>query len=145
MMMGGEEAEAGNLGRLGEVSNVSRPLTSPNYSVLMEAELKLGTYMASDANHFRQANSQLYQMIQGDTSLGTLFEAQYPGITDFVTPGPRGGFADTSPPGLTWHHDPETPGNLQLVPRDQHQAPGPVQNSLHPNQQGGREIWGGGR
>jgi len=125
--------------------SVSRPATSPNYSVVMEAKLNPGTYTASDANHFRQANRRLYQILQSNPDLAAKLETQYPGITAHVTPGPRGGVADTSPPGLTWHHDPNTPGNLQLVPRDQHQAPGPIQISLHPNQQGGREIWGGGR
>jgi len=72
-------------------------------------------------------------------------ETEFPGITGHVTPGPRGGIADTSPPGLTWHHDPYIPGNLQLIPRDQHQMPGLLQEILHPWGHGGREIWGGGR
>lgn len=31
----------------------------------------------------------------------------------------------------------QSPKDIELIPRSQHQAPGPVQNSLHPNQQGG--------
>jgi RHS repeat-associated protein len=123
----------------------NRPPESPFYSVAFEAKLRPGTLMASDANHFRQANRQLYQLMQEDAELAQMLESHYPGIGSHVTPGARGGIADTSPPGLTWHHDPRSPGNLQLVPRTQHQAPGPVQNTLHPGQQGGRELWGGGR
>jgi len=108
-------------------------------------QLKPGTYLASDANHFRQGNRQVYNLLQQDASLAAKLEAQYPGITSHVTPGPRGGVADTAPPGLSWHHDPKIPGQLQLIPRNHHQAAGPVQKTLHPNQQGGREIWGGGR
>ena len=125
--------------------DATRPSTSPYYSVVTDSTLRPGTFTASDANHFRQANRQLYEMMQADSTLAAELESEYPGITDHVTPGARGGFADTSPPGLTWHHDPKTPGNLQLVPRNQHQAPGPVQDNLHPGQQGGRELWGGGR
>lgn len=112
--------------------------------MITEAKLKPGTFTASDASQFRQADRQLYELMQADPKFAAQLEAEYPGITAHVTPGPRGGFADTSPPGTTWHHDPNVPGNLQLFPRDQHRAPGPIQQSLHPNQQGGREIWGGG-
>src|SRR5262249_21619262 len=37
-----------------------RPANSQNYSVVAEAQLKPGTFSASDANHFRQGNRQLY-------------------------------------------------------------------------------------
>jgi len=124
---------------------VTRPETSPNYSVWTEAELAPGTYTRSDANHFRQANRQLWERMQADPEFAAALEEAYPGVTAHVTPGPRGGMADTSPPGLTWHHVPDSPGRLQLVPRDQHQAPGAVQDSLHPGGEGGRNIWGGGR
>jgi DNase/tRNase domain of colicin-like bacteriocin len=122
-----------------------RPNGSPNFSVIVEARLKPGSFTASDANHFRQANRQLYEQMQVAPAFAKSLEVRYPDITSHVTPGPRGGFADTSPPGLSWHHDPYTSGNLQLIPRTHHQAPGPIQNSLHPNGKGGREIWGGGR
>ena len=131
--------------KLDGLSKIPRPPDSPFYSVVMEAKLKPGTFMASDRNHFRQANQQLYRLIQSDPDLAARLEAEFPGITSHAAPGPRGGFSDESPPGLTWHHDPAIPGNLQLVPYDQHRAPGPVQSVLHPNQQGGRELWGGGR
>jgi RHS repeat-associated protein len=129
----------------GSGTNAVRPRNSPHYSVAGEVQLKPGTFKASDANHFRQGNRHIHNQMQADPVYARQMEAQYPGITAHVTPGPRGGVADTAPPGLSWHHDPHRPGNLQLVPRDHHQAPGPVQHSLHPNQQGGRQIWGGGR
>ena len=73
-------------------------------------------------------------------------ESAYPGITQGVSPGPRGAYPRKSPhPELTWHHDAHREGAMQLVPLAQHQAPGPVQATLHPNQKGGMEIWGGGR
>ena len=125
--------------------NVVRPASSPHYSVLQRVELRPGTLSASDGNHFRQGNRQVHEMMQADPKIAARIEAQFPGVTSHVTPGPRGGFADTSPPGLTWHHHPDKPGVLELVPRPQHQAGGPVQGSLHPGGTGGRENWGGGR
>lgn len=83
--------------------------------------------------------------------LGTLrfaadMDGLYPGIVDGVAPGPRGGFPREAPTDhLTWHHEATSPGTMQLVPRDQHMAPGPVQQSLHPDGRGGMAIWGGGR
>ena len=106
-------------------------------------ELSPGTLRRSDGNHFRQGNRLLHDAFEADPNFARQMEAEYPGIIDHVTPGPRGGMADTPPPGLTWHHDPTRPGRLQLVPRDQHQAAGAVQNSLHPGGQGGRANWGG--
>lgn len=51
-----------------------------------------------------------------------------------VKPGPRGAFKDTSPQKHSWHHNAQNPEKIQLVPKGQHRAPGPVQGSLHPNQ-----------
>jgi len=122
-----------------------RPADAPQFSVWKEIELKPGTLRASDPNHLRQGNRQLHASFQRDPDLAQEMERQYPGIIQHVTPGPRGGMADTPPPGLSWHHDPGKPGVLQLVPREHHQAPGLVQRSLHPSRRGGRENWGGGR
>lgn len=44
----------------------------------------------------------------------------------------------------TWHHGVE-PGNMQLVLRSHHSAPGAVQETLHSGGVGGMCIWGGGR
>ncbi|HED6271691.1 HNH endonuclease [Enterobacter sichuanensis] len=54
-----------------------------------------------------------------------------------VQPGARGAFKDTSPPKHTWHHNAQDPSKIELVPRPQHKAGGPVQQSLHPSGQGG--------
>ncbi|WP_366145479.1 HNH endonuclease [Methylovulum sp.] len=43
--------------------------------------------------------------------------------------------------GWTWHHVPDQPGIMQLVPRSQHQG-GPWQSILHPNREGGFKLWG---
>jgi A nuclease of the HNH/ENDO VII superfamily with conserved WHH len=48
---------------------------------------------------------------------------------------------DQSSAGWSWHHVPNQPGTLQLVPRAQHQG-GPWQPLLHPNQTGGFKLWG---
>jgi RHS repeat-associated protein len=122
-----------------------RPADSRLYSTVFEAQLRNGTLDASDASHFRQGNRQLHELLQQDQELAARLGQQYPGIAEHVTPGPRGGIADTAPPGLTWHHHPTRPGVLQLVPRVEHRAPGAVQSALHPEGRGGRENWGGGR
>lgn len=121
-----------------------RPTESPNYTVNFEGQLKPGTYQRSDGNHFRQMNEQLYRYMQVNPDQASQLEQLYPGIIQHVQPGARGGFSPSAPRGQSYHHDPSRPGILQLVPRSEHQSPGTVQDSLHPNGQGGRENWGGG-
>nr|WP_240182756.1 HNH endonuclease [Morganella morganii] len=41
------------------------------------------------------------------------------------------------PANYTWHHNTQDPTKIELTVRPQHQAPGPVQHSLHPSQEGG--------
>ena len=125
-----------------------RPNESPHYSVEFSAQLSEDLYPGRSENaHFADANRQLYEAIQGDTEFGAALESRYPGITEHVTPGPRGGYSRTPPTeqGLTWHHHPENAGVLELVPQAHHAAPGPVQTLLHPEQRGGMVNWGGGR
>jgi hypothetical protein len=126
-----------------------RPLSSPFYSNWFDAKLQQGTHFPGqpDGVHFREANRQLWNRMQADPGFARGLEAEHPGITAFLTPGPRGGFPETTPAsvGLTWHHSTPRKGIVELVPIDHHRAPGPVQNTLHPNQQGGMEVWGGGR
>jgi hypothetical protein len=122
-----------------------RPAESPHYSVAFEGTLKPGTLTGSDTSHFRQMNRQLHAAFQLDPAYAAAMEELYPGITKHVAPGPRGGVTDTAPPGTTWHHQADRPGGMQLVPTEQHQAAGPVQQSLHPGGRGGRANWGGGR
>jgi hypothetical protein len=91
-------------------------------------------YSASRGAQNQFANEQLYNAIQKDTQLG---QALGQDVVDAAQPGARGAFSRLSPPGMTWNHNAEDSTMMELVPRAQHQAPGPVQNSLHPNQEGG--------
>jgi hypothetical protein len=125
-----------------------RPPDSPVYSVGFEAQLQPRTHYpgGSDGRHFAEANRQLHGAMQSDTAFAQGLEREFPGVTQGVSPGPRGAYSRQAPsPDVTWHHHPDREGVLQLVPRAQHRAPGAVQNSLHPNGQGGMENWGGGR
>ncbi len=128
-----------------------RPLESDEYSVAYEAKLEPGTHFPgrSARSHFQESNRQLHNAMRDNPDFASAMEAQYPGTSRGVAPGARGAHSGEAPlrgeNGLTWHHHPPRPGVMQLVPRAQHQAPGPVQGSLHPNQQGGMELWGGGR
>ncbi|WP_186367399.1 RHS repeat-associated core domain-containing protein [Yersinia aldovae] len=111
-----------------------RPLSSPNYSVWHQAEIPVDIQSGTRAQHFRNANQQLYEAIQRNPDLG---QSLPPEVVAHVQPKPRGGFSDKSPPSQTWHHNAQDPTKIELVPRPQHKALGPVQASLHPNQGGG--------
>ncbi|TVT34678.1 type IV secretion protein Rhs [Amycolatopsis rhizosphaerae] len=125
-----------------------RPESSPAYSVAYEAQLDPAKDFPgrSDKHHFAVGNRQLHAAFESDPAFAKAMNEQYPGIVDNVKPGPRGAFPRTSPhEDLTWHHEANRPGTLQLVPRAHHAGPGPVQGSLHPGGRGGMENWGGGR
>ncbi len=124
-----------------------RPLKSSQYSVAYETKIDDQFYPGrSDKVHFQDANKKLHEAMQADPSFAKSMEDMYPGITDGVKPGPRGAYPRRSPiSDLTWHHHPEKPGVMQLVPLSQHQAPGVVQETLHPGGKGGMYNWGGGR
>lgn len=75
-----------------------------------------------------------------------MMENLYPGIIKGVQPGKRGAYSRKSPTkDVTWHHDSEREGILQLMPIKQHTAKGKIQPVLHPNGRGGMKNWGGGR
>jgi A nuclease of the HNH/ENDO VII superfamily with conserved WHH len=112
------------------------------YSVAFEATLTengVGTYAA----HFAEANEQLLKsMVHPEMAnalkgaLGQDFEGA------LISPSGSGRVVGSSPPGWTWHHVPERPGIMQLVPRAQH-APGSAwQPILHPGGEGGMAKWG---
>ncbi|WP_459583120.1 HNH endonuclease, partial [Dickeya oryzae] len=124
-----------------------RPLKSSQYSVAYETKIDDQFYPGrSDKVHFQDANKKLHEAMQADPSFAKNMEDMYPGITDGVKPGSRGAYPRRSPiSDLTWHHHPEKPGVMQLVPLSQHQAPGVVQETLHPGGKGGMYNWGGGR
>jgi YD repeat-containing protein len=85
-------------------------------------------------DHFKNANEQLHKQLKNDPDLA---KPLGPDVVAHVKPGPRGGYKTTSQPGLTWHHSAQDPSQLELIPRGQHKTPGPVQETLHPDQQGG--------
>ena len=124
-----------------------RPPSSPHYSVPYETRLPQTAYPGRSADyHFSLANAELHETFKADPAFAQQMETQYPGIIKGVQPGPRGAFPRSAPTDqLTWHHAADPPGTMQLVEREQHRAPGPIQSSLHPDGQGGMEIWGGGR
>jgi hypothetical protein len=99
----------------------------------------------SDKAHFQEANKNLHQQMKGDSEFASMMENLHPGITKGVQPGSRGAYPRRAPTkDATWHHGVK-PGNMQLVPRAQHRAPGAVQQTLHPGGVGGMSTWGGGR
>ena len=127
----------------------ARPLTSPRYSVATEVQLRAGVDYpgVSDRRHFQRANRVLHERMMAAPEFAGMLEGLYPGLTQAIAPGARGAYPQTAPSavGLTWHHEANRPGVLQLIPEAHHTAPGPVQQTLHPNGRGGMENWGGGR
>ncbi|MER2010461.1 MAG: HNH endonuclease, partial [Psychrobacillus sp.] len=117
------------------------------YSIAYEVNLPENMYPnVSSPRHFQKANEQLYNVFQKDSNFAQEMERLYPGINKGVQPGNRGKFSRNAPTKeVTWHHHAEYEGVLQLVPRNQHQAKGPIQQILHPEGRGGMENWGGGR
>ena len=111
-----------------------RPLTSPHYSVWDVVTLPRQQHGLGRPDHFKYANEALYNKIQANPSFGRSLP---PDVVAHVQPGARGAFSDRSPPGMSWHHNARNPTLIELIPRAQHRAPGPVQGSLHPNQEGG--------
>jgi hypothetical protein len=111
------------------------------YSVAFRTELPESAYPGlSRGAHFQMANRQLLQAMNDDAEFSSMMDELSPGIgTDLV--GPGGGISRSSPAGWTWHHATDE-GVMELVPRVQHQAPGPIQDLLHPGGVGGYSIWG---
>jgi hypothetical protein len=81
--------------------------------------------------HFKAANEALARDIKANPELGQMMKQM----------GVEVPTAGKSPAGWTWHHVPDQPGVLQLVPRTQHQG-GPWQPLLHPGGVGGFKNWG---
>lgn len=110
-----------------------RPSESPNYSVATEVQLPSNAYPGvSRRRHNQISNQAMHEAFEADPAYTAQMENLYPGIVDGVKPGPRGSFPRGAPTSdVTWHHGTQ-PGQMQLVPIDQHTAPGPVQGSLHP-------------
>jgi hypothetical protein len=101
------------------------------YSVAFETIIpKVGA--GTRPAHFTAANKALQAAIASDSSFARVM--QQLGIT---VPQKLG----QSPAGWSWHHVPDQPGVMQLVPRGQHQGSA-WQHLLHPNGEGGFKIWG---
>ncbi|MCW0350877.1 hypothetical protein NB701_004239 [Pantoea ananatis] len=111
-----------------------RPLSSSQYSIWYKTSIPSELHDASRSAHFRNANEQLYTEIQKNPSLESKLPSE---VVAHVQPGARGAFSTLSPPGQTWHHNAYDPTQIELIPRAQHRAPGAVQQTLHPSNQGG--------
>jgi hypothetical protein len=119
-----------------------RPLSSSQYSVWYQTDIPEDIQSGTRGQHFRNANQQLYEAIQKNPEMAKLLPQE---VVEHVQPTPRGKFQPTSPPNHSWHHNAQNPVKIELVPRSQHRAPGPVQSSLHPNQKGGfKKLQSGG-
>lgn len=101
------------------------------YSVAFEAAIaKVGA--GTRPAHFAAANRALEAAIKSDPAFAKLMDSLGIGVPSRL---------GQSPANWSWHHVPDRPGVMQLVPRDQHQG-GFWQLLLHPNQQGGFKLWG---
>ncbi|PKI19710.1 RHS repeat domain-containing protein, partial [Pseudomonas monteilii] len=116
------------------VDGSGRPLSSSQYSVWTSVEMPQEIHSLNRGAHFKYANEELYNRTLQYPELKAALPAE---VVEHIQPGPRGGFSDRSPPNHSWHHNAQSPKDIELIPRAQHQAKGPVQASLHPNQKGG--------
>jgi hypothetical protein len=101
------------------------------YSVFFETTIgKLG--IGTRASHFAQANRALSAAMERDAEFAAAMrEAGIEVPTD----------VSRSPANFSWHHVPDRPGTMQLVPRAEHQG-GPWQSLFHPGGVGGFKVWG---
>lgn len=101
------------------------------HSVAFEATIaKAG--VGKRGSHYTDANKSLAAAMNKDPAFAKMMDGLGVKIPQRL---------DQSPAGWSWHHVPNQPGTLQLVPRAQHQG-GPWQPLLHPNQTGGFKLWG---
>lgn len=105
--------------------------TANAYSVAFETTIaKAG--IGTRASHFTDANKSLAAAMKSDSGFAKSMES-----LSVQVPARLG----QSPAGWSWHHVPNQPGVMQLVPRSQHQG-GPWQPLLHPDRVGGFKLWG---
>lgn len=101
------------------------------YSVAFETTIaKLG--VGTRPGHFAAANRALQAEINSDAGFASMMNG-----LGVKVPNQLG----RSPNGWTWHHVPDRPGAMQLVPRSQHQGSA-WQSQLHPGGSGGFAQWG---
>jgi RHS repeat-associated protein len=92
---------------------------------------------ASDAVQFRLANKNLITQLNNDPAFRKNMLRRNPELSNWM----KNPDMSKSPVGLTWHHDDQS-GRLKLVHREDHATEHGV---YHPDGQGGREKWGGGK
>lgn len=127
-----------SLGSCDEASNSLGSGTA--YSVAYQTLLGGSSYPGvSRAAHFQEANANLLREMNEDERFAQDMDCLIPGLRDQLQ-GPRT-VSRRPPKGWTWHHATQE-GVMQLVPRIQHQASGPLQQLFHPGGQGGFNIWG---
>lgn len=121
--------------------NPTKVVGSENaYSVAFRARLPSTDYPGQSRSfHFQQANRQLIEAMDADPQIARQIESLIPNIRSQLIK-PRS-YSRQSPAGWTWHHHSDT-GVLELIPRVQHEAAGPLQHLLHPGGQGGMNTWG---
>jgi RHS repeat-associated protein len=108
------------------------------YDTFHDHDLDEADWQSSRPQHFKKCNESLYNAMEKDSALKAAIEEKYPGTYEHVKPGPKGGFADSSPPGLTWHHA-DAPGKMELVDRVDHRK---YHKIYHPDGSGGYKKWG---
>lgn len=96
----------------------------PVFEPAFEAQLDEPQYLQSDAQQFKEANSQLKAEIENNSDLSKNFTTEQLEQIEF----------NDTPDGYVWHHSEEA-GTLQLVDTTVHAQTGHT---------GGRSIWGGG-
>lgn len=109
------------------------------YSVAFETTIpKVGA--GTRPAHFAAANEALLNAMRASPELSGMVEelgVQIPTNAAGVAKG-------LSPQGWTWHHVPNQPGVMQLVPRTQHTSGSPFYGLMHPTGHGGFFLWGSG-
>nr|WP_255609680.1 RHS repeat-associated core domain-containing protein [Methylosinus sp. Sm6] len=100
-----------------------------HYSVAFETTIaKAG--VGTRGSHFTDANTSLAATMKKDPEFAKMMDSLGVSIPQRL---------DQSPAGWSWHHVPDQPGMLQLVPRDQHQGSA-WQHLLHPARRLGRQT-----
>ncbi|XYH97782.1 RHS repeat-associated core domain-containing protein [Sorangium sp. So ce1128] len=128
------------LGAAAEESTLAAGATSGGvraYSVAYEITIpKVGAGVRPA--HFRAANEALLADMRASPELTQAIR----GLGIEVPTSASGAAQGLSPSGWTWHHLPESPGVLHLVPRGQHTAGSGFYELMHPDGRGGFFLWG---
>jgi hypothetical protein len=110
---------------------------APTYSVAYTTRLGPKSLIDSRDAHYQKANEALLQNMEQDPD----FAKSMRDIGVVLERTPTGLAPRKPPPGWSWHHA-LTPGEMQLVPRDQHESGSTLFRALHPTPRGGYATWG---